>query len=130
MPQYVTENIFCSQMSAQHSWHPLYLRYRQRQKAGEALSYTGLLLVMHRQPVLQGIYLPCSEPDWNAAASDVPPRLTLPKGWAGLGESAAAAAPKQYRLGVSPATQAGALPAFILGVSRERLIDLGAFQSA
>jgi len=30
MPQYVTENIFCSEVSAQRSRHPLHFRYKTK----------------------------------------------------------------------------------------------------
>lgn len=72
--------------------------------------------------LLQRIYLPRSEADGNAAAT-----RHVSEGWAGLGESAAAAVPKQYSLGASPAAAAGVPLAFILGVNEGRLIDLGFF---
>lgn len=123
MPQYVTENIFCSQMSAQHCWHPLYLRYKTKVEGRGSAVLHGAAA-----PNAQAARVPrhlssLQQPDCNAAATDVPPRLTLPKGWAGPGNRRQQHLPNNT--GSESAPRRGRLPAFILGVNGERLMDLG-----
>lgn len=70
MPEYVTENIFLFLDVCTVFLAPVVLKTQDKgRKRGETLSYTELLLIMRRQPVLHRIYLPRSEPDRNAAAT-------------------------------------------------------------
>lgn len=47
-------------MSAEHPWLPLYLCHKT--KAESRGNRCPALWVTHRQPLLQGIYPPCSQP--------------------------------------------------------------------
>lgn len=128
MPQYVTENIFCSQMSAQHCWHPLYLRYKTKVESRGSAVLHGAAARKAQAARVPRHLSSLQQPDCNAAATDVPPRLTLPKGWAGPGEPAAAASPKQHRLGVSPAQ--GEAACLYLRHERGKINGFGVFQRA
>lgn len=86
---------------------------------------------MRRQPMLQGIYLPRSEPDCNAAATrHVSTADTSLKDGQVWGNRRQQHFPNNTASEQAPLRQAGALFAFILGVNEERLIDLGFFQCA
>lgn len=127
MPQCVTENIFCSQMSAEHPWLPLYLCHKT--KAESRGNRGPALLVTHRQPLLQGIYPPCSEPGLMQQPQTCLPTDTPLKDGQVRGNGQQQHFPNNTARS-EPRCGRRSAAAFILGENEERLIDLGFFQRA